>query len=56
MSLICYVFAFVLFCIATFAPWAIVEPARLRLVAAGLAFWVLPSILVGGEAFLHVTH
>jgi hypothetical protein len=40
-STIMLVFAFVLFVIATLAPWAPVEPHRLKLIAAGLAFWVM---------------
>jgi hypothetical protein len=55
MTLILLVFAFVFFVIAACVPWVPIDPYRLRLVALGLAFWVLTSILAGGEAFFH-TH
>lgn len=42
ITTILLVFAFVLFCLATFNV-----SARWNLIAAGLAFWVL-SILLGG--------
>lgn len=46
MSVICLVFAFVLFCIAAF--WRPPEPQtpwRWSLIAAGLAFWVLSDLV-----------
>jgi hypothetical protein len=42
IGIILLVFAFVLFCLATFNV-----AARWNLIAAGLAFWVL-SVLLGG--------
>lgn len=44
LSLILLVFAFVLFAVA--AIWN-PEPYRERLIASGLAFWVLSVILAG---------
>jgi hypothetical protein len=44
-SLICLIFAFVLFALAAFAWPAPVEPWRLKLVAGGLMFYTL-SLLV----------
>lgn len=41
------VFAFVLFAFAAFAWQPPIEPYRIRLVAAGLAFWVLAVLLSG---------
>lgn len=47
-SLICLVFALVLFAIGGFGWFAPIEPCRVKLVAAGLFFYVL-SLLVGGK-------
>jgi hypothetical protein len=46
MDLVFLVFAFVLFCIA--ASLLVNEPNRLRVVSAGLAFWVAASIFGQG--------
>jgi len=43
LPVILLVFSFVLFVIA--AVWVSLEPHRPRLVAAGLAFWVLADIV-----------
>ena len=44
MALVCLVFAFVLFCLGGFSQWRS-YPYSLSLVSAGLAFWVLASLL-----------
>lgn len=44
INLICLVFAFVCFVLAC---WQAAQPHYSRLIAAGLAFWVL-SLLLGG--------
>lgn len=44
-SLICLVFAFVLFFIGAFAWPVPVEPYRLKIVSAGLMFWVLAQLV-----------
>ena len=43
-TLICLVFAFVLFAIGAFA-WPVPEPHRTKVVSAGLMFWVLAQII-----------
>jgi len=43
--LICMVFAFVLFAIAAFAWPAPIEPWRVKIVAAGLMFYVLAQLI-----------
>lgn len=45
MVLVCQIFAFVLFVIAAGIPYAAPDPRRGRLVAAGLAFWVMASLV-----------
>ena len=42
VTLILIVFGFVCFCFAAF--WNPAPPARVNLIAAGLAFWVLSEI------------
>jgi hypothetical protein len=44
-SLICFVFAFVLFAIAGFAWPVPIDAWRVKLIAAGLMFWVLASLI-----------
>jgi len=48
LGTILIVFAFVLFAFAAFAWQPPIEPYRMRLVAAGLAFWTL-SLLIGAR-------
>ena len=44
-SLICLVFALVLFALGAFAWPPIVEPWRVKIVSAGLMFWVLAQLV-----------
>jgi hypothetical protein len=44
-QLICFVFAFVLFAIGAFAWPPVVEPWRLKIVSAGLMFYVLAQLI-----------
>ena len=46
-SLICLVFAFVLFCIGASSRWWATNPSPYypTVISAGLAFWVLSSLL-----------
>jgi hypothetical protein len=47
LTTILLVFAFVLFFIAAFAWQPLVEPYRIRLIAAGLTVWVASVLFVG---------
>jgi hypothetical protein len=47
-SLICLVFALVLFAIGAFAWPVPVEPYRVKIVSAGLMFYIL-SLMIGGR-------
>jgi hypothetical protein len=44
-ALICLVLAFVLFALGAFAWPVPIEPYRVKIVSAGLMFWVLASLI-----------